>query len=230
MIKRLEYPKYNIVLPDSKAKVKFRPFNVREEKIMLLALESGDDSEVFSAICDLVEVCAFNLVNFRKLSAVDAEYLFVQVRNKSLGEGLDVNAKCTSCGASNIIDINLDRVEIERSVAIDKKIKLTDNCTVVMKYPSVEVMFNAESGPDTANIATAKCIEYIEIDGELTDCVDETIDEIVAWLEDLNKPELAKMEEFLDSVPKLVYNDSFNCIKCKAHNTIKLEGLASFFA
>ena len=230
MIKRLEYPTYELILPDSKVKVKYRPFNVREEKIMLLALETGNDPEIFSAICELVDVCTMGKVVLRTLSTVDAEFLFVHIRNKSLGEGLDVSAVCTSCGAKNIIDINLEHVTIEQKTVIDKKIKISDKCTVVMKFPSVEVMFNAESGPDSAALATAKCIEYIEIDGELTDCSDEDISEVVAWYEDLNKFQVAKIDEFLDSVPKLVYNDSFVCTKCKAPNTIKLEGLSSFFA
>lgn len=223
----LRLPKYTKTLPISKVKVEFRPFTVKEEKLLLLSQEEGNGTEaIVDSISQIITNCTFGKQSIDTLNKIDAEYLFVQLRNKSMGEGVDIHAICKECKEKTPMTMNLDKVKV---VNIPKKIepiKLLENVWVTMKYPTIrESMSLAE---EDGSRAIAMALDTI-IDGENEKkASDYTMDERIEFVESLTNIQLSELKTFFDNFPALVLDIEYTC-KCSHVNNIHIEGIENFF-
>ncbi len=222
-------PSYEMTLPSNGKKIKFRPFIVAEEKVLLMAMQENEQ-QVILAIKNIINSCTYGELDIDKLPTVDIELLFITLRNKSLGEGLSLESRCVQCNAKNFLECNLDDVKIERKVEMSKNISLSDDLKVVMKYPTLEMTYNVESqnADDTIEMI-AKCVEYVDNKGKLIDCSTLPLAEVKDFVEHLTQTQLRELNKFFDSIPKTVFDDTFVCKACGKENKIHVEGISSFF-
>lgn len=222
-------PTYELVLPSNGRKVKFRPFIVAEEKTLLMAMQENED-QVIIAIKNIINACTFGELDIEKLPTVDVEMLFITLRNKSLGEGIALEARCTECNAKNFLECTFDSVRVEQQVEMDRNIALSDELKVSMRYPTLEMTYDLESqnADDTIELI-AKCIEFVEHKGRLISCDELPIEEVKDFVEKLTQVQLRELNKFFDSIPKTVFEDTFVCKGCGHQNKIRVEGISSFF-
>ena len=226
---------YDMVIPSTGQQVKYRPFVVREEKVLLTSLESGDAQQITNAMRDIVEVCTFKEVNVKKLAMFDLEYIFLKLRAKSVGENADIVVKCKHCEAENAVRVNLDLVELKGDPRAESTIQLTDSVGVSIKYPTVErteeVMkgIKTESQIDLILGLMVASIESIYDAEKVYPSTDSTPQELMDFIESLNKEQFNKFETFFEQFPKLKEEIGFTCEKCGKENNMTLEGLNDFF-
>ena len=226
---------YDMVIPSTGQQVKYRPFVVREEKVLLTSLESGDAQQITNAMRDIVEVCTFKEVNVKKLAMFDLEYIFLKLRAKSVGENADIVVKCKHCEAENAVRVNLDLVELKGDPRAESTIQLTDSVGVSIKYPTVErteeVMkgIKTESQIDLVLGLMVASIDSIYDAEKVYPSTDSTPQELMDFIESLNKEQFNKFETFFEQFPKLKEEIGFTCEKCGKENNMTLEGLNDFF-
>ena len=226
---------YDMVIPSTGQQVKYRPFVVREEKVLLTSLESGDAQQITNAMRDIVEVCTFKEVDVKKLAMFDLEYIFLKLRAKSVGENADIIVKCKHCEAENAVRVNLDLVELKGDPRAESTIQLTDSVGVSIKYPTVErteeVMkgIKTESQIDLILGLMVASIESIYDAEKVYPSTDSTPQELMDFIESLNKEQFNKFETFFEQFPKLKEEIGFTCEKCGKENNMTLEGLNDFF-
>ena len=225
----LSVPTYELEVPSTKQKVKFRPFLVKEQKI-LMTLAEADVDEVSRVIKQLIDVCTFNKLKIDKLSNFDVEYLFLNLRAKSIGELIKVIVNC-ECGneINNTIDIN--KIKIDKKKGISNKIQIRDNVGLVLRYPTFEEMLELFENKDNAKVffTISKCIQSIYTEKESYERDSFTDEEADNFLSQLTKEEFAKIEEFFINLPKVIQDIEATCDKCGKVNKTKLEGLQNFF-
>lgn len=231
---KLETPTYRMQVPSSGKMVSFRPYLVKEEKILLMALESQDDKQMVQAVKDIIAACTFNEINVRELTMYDLEYVFTQLRAKSVGEISTVLLKCEKCEVENEIKINLERdVKVSESKDVDSKIQLTDQIGVVMRHPDVDTMLQhmTSDGKDVDKIfaIVASCIDYIYQDDQIFDASEQSQQELRDFIESLSSEQFARIKKFIESMPNTVCDSSFDCVNCQHHNKVELRGMVNFF-
>lgn len=226
----IEAPKYSTILPVSNTKVTYRPFLVKEQKQLLVAV-NGDQDQQLMAVEDIIKVCTFDKINPKKLSAADAEYLFIQIRSKSIGEKVDLTLTCAECQQSQPGDLDLANVEVQTIENHEKKITLDSGVILLMKDPNMETMdiVRRDNTPDTVIELIARCIESIWQGDEMFSANDYTLAELIEFVEQLMPSDLDKLQVFFESLPVLKHDIEFECKHCGAKNVATLEGLASFF-
>ena len=230
MIPLPQVPTYDEVLPVSKTKVKFRPFLVKEEKIFLLANSDVNNSkEIFSAVKQILENCTFGMVDISKLPMVDVEWLFVQIRKRSIGETIASTVECMECKAKIDYPIDLNSMDIINEVK-DNNISVANDTIITMKYPTLELTDGLESYDevDVPVAIIANMISMITIKDTVYDAQDFKRDELIVWLENLTQKQAGLLEEFILKLPKLAYADKIKC-QCGADINIYMEGLENFF-
>ncbi len=227
MLPKLETPTYNIKLPTGKD-VKFRPFLVKERSILLLALEEGKSEGIIDAIRSIIKACTFDQCILDKMPIIDAEYLFLNVRNKSVGETLEVIHTC-ECGKGNelIIDTEHPKVEGDLSKA---DIQLDNTTWVKMKFPSFGDSSFITEDPTEEEVLKmiSSCIDSIIQGNSVYKASDASEEELEEFILSLTQQQLNKIEEFFLELPKIVIRHSYDC-KCGKHNEVVLEGLENFF-
>ena len=223
-------PTYRCVLPSSGREVKYRPFLVKEQKILSIAKESEDQKQIFNAIKDLIESVTFGEVLADDLAVMDLEYLFLKTRSASVGETTTVTTPCrdTNCGGSTALKINLDEIE-PKGEAADNKVMINDNVGVTLRPPIVKNIKSLGSDEaDVVEILTA-CIDSI-FDEENVYMADETSDkDLSEFVESLTFGQLEELSIWFETLPKLTYTTSGTCEVCNKETTRTLEGLQSFF-
>ena len=228
---KMDVPKYEAVLPGLNQKIQYRPFIVKEEKALLIAMQENDTEHMVFTIKNLIDACTFGKLKVDDLSQIDVEYLFLMIRNKSLGEGADVVSECTSCGESNTMTLDLSKVKVEYpTVKIDPMVQLADNMWVNLSFPTMASNYELKGDNEYKDVMSvlAKCVVSIIHGDTLYDCKEKTVAELVDWLENLTKAQFKKIDDFFGSMPKLVFIDSYVCGKCSAKNDIKIEGIENF--
>ena len=234
---KITAPSYELVIPSSKKKIKFRPFLVKEEKILILAMESQDSKQIANAIKDVLTSCITTRgVKVEKLSTFDIEYLFLNIRGKSVGEQIEVTVTCSDDGKTQVPTvINLDEIQIEFSDDHSRDIKLDDDYTLRMKYPSmdefIKTNFNVKndlSVDDTFKLI-ASCIEQVYSEEESWAGSDCTKKELTEFVEQLNSKQFKEVEKFFETMPKLSHKVKVTNPNTKVENELVLEGLQSFF-
>ena len=236
-------PKIDIVtftteLPSNNQKIIFRPFLVKEEKILVIALESEDTKQITTAIKGVIKNCIKTKgIKVEQLPTFDIEFLFLNIRGKSVGEEIELNIVCPDDGETEVpVSINIDDIKIQKDEEHDNKIKIGDDLMMVMKYPSLEQFiknnfdFEDKNAMDQSFDLIASCIESICSEEEVWAAGDCTKKEINEFLESMNSSQFKGIEKFFETMPKLSHTVSVTNPATKVKSDVVLEGLASFFA
>ena len=227
-------PKYKAKIPSTGEEVSFRPFLVKEEKVMLLALESQDSSQVATAIIDTVIACIDADITSKSLTSYDVEYLFLKIRAKSVGETSKLMLSCTSCKHENEVTVNVEDIKLDVKPT-DNIIKITDMISLEMKHPSFEMMAKNEqlsSDSPTSQIfgLIKESILAVVTEEERTLIIDTTNEEFQEFIESMTQDQFANIREYIQSIPKLQHTIKFKCVNCNHDNNITIEGLQSFLS
>tara|TARA_X000001036_G_scaffold438898_1_gene488049 strand:+ start:965 stop:1681 length:717 start_codon:yes stop_codon:yes gene_type:complete len=230
-------PTYELKLPSSGQEIKFRPFLVKEEKLLVLALETEDSKQITNAIKAVITDCIQTKnVGIESLPTFDIEYLFLNIRGKSVGEEVEVNIVCPDDGETEVkVNINLEDIEVKYDEAHSKTVKIDDVYVMDMKYPSLDqfVKNNFEfDSPDMDQSfeLIASCIDKIYSEEEVWSADDVSIKEVVEFLEQMNSNQFKEIEKFFSTMPKLSHVVEVKNPNTKKKNKVTLEGLSSFFA
>ena len=236
---KISTPTYELALPSTEQSVKYRPFLVKEEKVLLIALEGENTKEITNAIKAVIKSCVLTKgIKVESLPTFDIEYLFLNIRGKSVGETIEVNLICPDDGITEVKkEIPIDDIQIQRTDGHSNQIKLDDNIMMEMKYPSLEQFIkNNFDFSDNANqmdqsfelIGT--CIDKIYTEEEVWSTADCTKKELTEFLESMNSSQFKEIENFFETMPKLSHSVKITNPKTKKESDVVLEGLASFFA
>jgi len=231
-------PTYELELPSLRKTIKYRPFLVKEEKLLVLALETEDTKEISNAIKAVLKNCIQTRgIKVESLPTFDIEYLFLNIRGKSVGEQIEVNLIAPDDGETSVpVIINIDEIKVQRAKDHTNKIKLDDSLMMEMKYPSLEQFVkNNFNMSDDSNInqsfeLIASCVDKIYNEEEVWVAADVTKKELVEFLEQMNSIQFKQIEKFFETMPKLSHEITFTNPKTKVESTVVLEGLSSFFA
>jgi DNA-directed RNA polymerase subunit RPC12/RpoP len=227
-----DVPKYDIVIPSTGVKTKFRPFLVKEEKVLLIAMESEDKQQMISSIMDTLEACVEN-VNRSKLTSFDIEYMFTKIRTKSVGETTDIGHKCKHCSHVNDITINLDKIELTKPKLKSNKVDLGNNIFLEMSYPTYNEILNSDENSSKTEqmFSTIRmCMKTLYTEEEKIDLKETPKEELDAFIESMSAQQLKLVTEFVDDIPKLKHVQKYNCVECKKENELIIEGFENFFA
>jgi len=234
---KISTPSYELAIPSTKKKIKYRPFLVKEEKILIMAMESQDSKQIANAIKDVLSACILTRgTKVNDLSTFDIEYLFLNIRGKSVGEEVEVMVTCPDDGETQVpTTINLDEIMVQINKDHSPDIKLDDEYTLRMKYPSmdefIKTNFNVDGSvnvDDTFKLI-ASCVDQVYSEDESWAGADCTKKELSDFVESLNSKQFKDIEKFFDTMPKLSHTVKVTNPKTKKENEIVLEGLQSFF-
>ena len=229
---KLNTQTFELNVPSTDEKIKYRPFLVKEEKILLQAQE-GEQKEMFNALSDVVKACTFDKVDIERLPSFDVEYMFLKIRAKSVGEKVKLNlAFPTDEKVKVATEVDLMKVEVEVGEKHTNKINLTDNVSVIMKYPTMKTFVDrnyTKLSAEDAVALTANCINQI-VDGvETYEARDLSKDELTEFVENLTQNQFAKIQEFFSTMPKLSHTVTLTHPKTKKKGKVVVEGMQSFF-
>ena len=234
---KISTPTYELVLPSSNKKIRYRPFLVKEEKVLILAMESQDTSTVANAVKDVLASCILSRgIKVQKLSTFDIEYLFLNIRGKSVGEKIEVMVTCPDDGKTQVpTSINIDEIKVIVDEKHNKDIKLDDHYTLRMRYPSLDefVKNNFATAADVSVDDTfdliSSCIDQVYSEEESWTAADCTKKELSQFVESLNSNQFKEIETFFETMPKLSHIVKVINPNTKKENEIVLEGLQNFF-
>jgi hypothetical protein len=230
-------PTYSVVVPSSGETVKFRPFLIKEEKALLVAQQSEDTNTMIDTLRGVIDSCTYGKLDTANLALFDLEYLFTQIRGKSVGENVELLFSCDTCvdeKAKVKINLDLSKIEVKKSKDHDKKIQLFGDVGVVMKYPSVEILRKFENiETEDINVIfdiVSSCIDFIYNTDEVFYAKETKKEDVLDFLNNLTQEQFAKIQKFFETMPKLSTNVKYNCPVCgKAHDK-EVEGLNNFFS
>lgn len=231
-------PTYELELPSTGKPIKYRPFLVKEEKLLVLALETEDTKEISNAIKAVLKNCIQTKgIKVESLPTFDIEYLFLNIRGKSVGEQIEVNLIAPDDGETSVpVTINIDEIKVQKSKDHTNKIRLDDNLMMEMKYPSLDQFIknnfdmSGNVGIDQSFDLISSCVDKIYSEEEVWVAADVTKKELVEFLEQMNSIQFKQIERFFETMPKLSHEITFTNPKTKVESTVVLEGLSSFFA
>ena len=231
-------PTYELELPSTGQEIKYRPFLVKEEKVLVIALESEDTKQITNAIKSVIKNCILTRgIKVETLPTFDIEYLFLNIRGKSVGETVDVNIICPDDETTQVpVTIDLDDIKVKKSDEHTNQVQVDDSITMVMKYPSLEQFiksnfdFKDQNAMDQSFELIASCIESICTEEEVWAAADCTKKEVTEFLESMNSSQFKGIEAFFETMPKLSHTISVTNPNTKVKSEVVLEGLSSFFA
>jgi hypothetical protein len=233
---KLTTPVYELVIPSTDEKIKYRPFLVKEEKILLIALESGKSEDIVQAVKDIVTECTFNKLNLGTMPMFDVEYIFLNIRAMSVGEISKLRLLCPDDKETyGEIEVNLSEVIVQVEKEHTNKIELTDEMGLYMKYPTIDSFVSTGITDVTAGnmldvISTCVAQIYDKKGEEVFDAKDQTKEELIEFVEQLNSKQFQDVQKFFDSMPKLKHVVKLENPKTGVVNDILLQGLSDFFA
>ncbi len=237
---KINTPTYELVLPSNNKKVKYRPFLVREEKILVMALETEDMKQITNSIVQILDDCILTKgVDVTKLASFDIEYLFLNIRAKSVGESVEVNITCPDDEKTTVeMNINIDSIKVKKDRKHKDIIKLDDTLSMKLKYPSMEQFMenNFDVNEATADNVSKSlglittCIDQIYNDEESWDADESSKDELTDFIEQLNTKQFKQIEKFFETMPKLSHKIKIKNPKTEVESEVVLEGLAAFFS
>lgn len=231
-------PEYDLVLPSTQKKITYRPFLVKEEKLLVLALESENTKQITTAIKSVLKSCILTRgIKVEKLPTFDIEYLFLNIRARSVGEEVEVNIVAPDDGETNVtVTIDLEDIQVQTNENHSNKIKLDETLMMEMKYPSLEQFisnnfdFEGETDINQSFELIASCIDKIYNEDEVWSTDDCSKKEVVDFLEQMSSTQFKEIEQFFETMPKLSHTIEITNPSTKVKSTIVLEGLSSFFA
>ena len=233
---KLNVPKYKLKLPSDGRTVNFRPFLVKEEKLLVLATETSEQSDIIEAIKYIIISCT-DLTTVEGLATFVIEYLFLNIRCKSVGETVDVVVTCPDDNVTTVnVSIPLDTIKVKRTRGHKAEIKLSDECSITMGYPSLDMFVTAnftdedENRVDEVFKMAASCIKTIQDPNQVYVCAEVPPNEIQEFFDDMNSAQFGLVQKFFDTMPKLTHTIKVTNPNTGKESDVVLEGLASFFA
>ena len=234
---KIATPTYELVLPSTKKTIKYRPFLVKEEKLLVLALETEDQKEITTAVKSVIKNCISTRgVKVENLPTFDIEYLFLNIRGKSVGESVDVNIIAPDDGITEIpVKIAIDEIEVTENPEHNPQIKLNDELMMEMKYPSLDQFIKNNFDINDSNFEQsfeliASCVSKIYNEDEVWSTDDVSRKEVIDFLEQMNSIQFKEIEKFFETMPKLSHKMKVTNPNTKVESEVVLEGLSSFFA
>ena len=235
---KIATPKYELELPSTGETVQFRPFLVKEEKLLVIALESEDSKEITTAVKTVIQSCILSKgIKVETLPTFDIEFLFLNIRGKSVGEEIEVNIICPDDNQTQAkVSIDINDIKVQRDDSHTNKIKIDDTIMMQMKYPSLEQFiqnnfnFSDKNAMDQSFELMASCIDQVFTEDEVWAASDCTKKEIKEFIESMNSTQFKDIEKFFETMPKLSHKIKVTNPKTKVKSEVVLEGLASFFA
>ena len=242
---KVNTPTYELKIPSTGKKVKYRPFLVKEEKLLLMAIEEGTPAAMITAMKDIISACTEDEIKLKDLAPFDIEYFFLQLRGKSVGDTVDLHLnkpysitcgeKNKDCKETSLVKINLDDITVDSSKVKDNKIQLTDNIGIKMIYPQFQTIQKMTgitdknaTGDDVTKLVL-ECIEYIWDGEEIHKAKDSTKKELTEFIESLSSAQFVKIKDFLEGMPTLRHTVTWKCPKCDKQAPVLLEGIDAFF-
>ena len=233
---KINTPTYELTLPSNGKKIKYRPFLVREEKILIMALETEDQKQITAAIIQILTACIMTRgVKLNELATFDIEYLFLNVRSKSVGETISLNITCPDDEKTSVeVSIDLDSIKVKKDKSHTNIVKLDDNLSLKLKYPSMKqfIESNFEAGVETVSNTMDVVISSIDMiynEEESWNGSESTKKELEDFIDQLNTKQFKLIENFFDTMPKLSHKVKVKNPKTDVESTVLLEGLAAFF-
>jgi hypothetical protein len=235
---KISVPTYELELPSTEQTIKYRPFLVREEKLLVLALETEDTKQITNAIKTVIKNCIETKgIKVESLPTFDIEYLFLNIRGKSVGEQVEVNIICPDDTETSVpVKINIDEIKVQTTDGHSNKIKVDDKIMMEMKYPSLDQFiknnfdFNSDNAMEQSFDLISSCIDKIYTEEEVWTAEDVTKKELAEFLEQMNSSQFKEIEKFFETMPKLSHKIKVKNPNTKVESEIVLEGLSSFFA
>lgn len=225
---------YLMTVPSTGKEVEFRPYTVKEEKVLMIAMESKDQKQTFRALKSVIKDCVQENIDINRLTLFDFEYMFLQLRAKSVGEVVDLNLKCQAeeCGGVVPVSVDLDSITVSE-MPESNVVKLDDKIGVTFNFPSLDIAERYQEA-DMEKVSSVfdmivDCTESIFDEEEVYDCKNETRENIINFYESLSSPQFAKVSEFFQTIPTVEKDIEYKCPKCGHENQVELKGLQSFF-
>lgn len=224
-------PTFKTTIPSTGQKIEFRPFLVKEEKVLLMALEGDNSDEIIDATRKILSACIVDEVDIDRLATFDVEYLFLQLRGKSISEAIELigtHGKDSKCTHKTELTVLIDDIKID-DVKTDKKIMVTDKVGVVVRYPSMSDVLKLDAQHEAEELIDiiSSCIDVVFDENDVYDSF--TKEEMKEWLENLNQTQFEKIALFFNDIPKLSHEIDWTCEKCGKKETIVIEGIRNFF-
>jgi predicted RecB family endonuclease len=233
---KIATPTYELELPSTKQKIKFRPFLVKEEKLLVLALESEDTKHITTAIKTVIKNCISTRgIKVEELPTFDIEFLFLNIRGKSVGEEVEVNIVAPDDGETSIpVKIDLEDIKVVETAGHTKQIRLDDSLMMEMKYPSLDQFIKnnfdfEDNNVDKSFELIASCVDKIFNEEEVWSTADVSKKEVIEFLEQMSSAQFKQIEKFFETMPKLSHTVEVKNPVTKVKSTVVLEGLSSFF-
>jgi len=231
---QINTPTYELMVPSTDEKIKYRPFLVKEEKILLIAMEAQEQSGILNAVKDIVKSCTFDKFDVNRAPIFDIEYIFLNIRAKSVGEVSTVNLRCPDDNETFVqTEIDLTTVDVQITEGHTNKIELTDEMGMIMQYPTLDSFTDSTTVINASNMldVIASCVSQIyDKKGEdVYDAKDSTKQEIIDFLESLNSKQFLEIQKFFDTMPKLTHTVNIENPETKVKSDITLTGLNDFF-
>ena len=235
---KLAVPTHNLIVPSSGKRVSFRPYLVKEEKLLMMAMESNSELEMIVAVKSIIESCTEGELTEKDITMFDLEYFFTHLRAKSVGETSTVSIACTSCEHKNEQNIDISRAEV-LGLPKDKKEYIKDvneEVKVKLRYPTIarviDILSDVEktSDIDLAYKVIGDCVDEIYFGEEIYDAKEQTPEELQSFIESMNSKQFNTIRQFVEAPPTVALTHEFDCEKCDHHNKVELKGLLSFFS
>jgi hypothetical protein len=229
----LETPMHSCVLPSSNERVEFRPFLVGEQKILMIAQESDDQNTQVKEMIRLINVCCDD-ITAEKLPTIDLEYLFLQIRIKSVGETSDISMKCSKCETENNFTVDLETAKVKREKEVSNIVKLTNDISIELQFANYEAMKGLDITTDDTNTVEAfklmeRCIVAVIQGEEVFTTDDFTEKELTKFMDSMSLEMFDGVQKYLGSAPVLSIVTEYKCKTCESQETVKLEGIGNFF-
>lgn len=222
----LSVPTFDVEVYSTKEKVRMRPFLVKEEKILILAAESNQRSDMIRAMQQVVNSCSDGKIDAEKLPFFDLQNIFIRLRSQSIGKDSEFNLICGECGHKTPTTLDLDEINLQISDNHSNKIMITEDVGIMMKYPTAEVLTN-EDLPMFDLVVS--CVDKIFTRDEIHEASEEGFDEISKFIDGLTSEQFDKIVEFFTTTPRIFHNIEYTCPKCQAENTVVVDGVENFF-
>lgn len=232
LLSSLAVQKYELTLPTTKQKIEYRSFLVKEEKILMLASETKNESDMFRAMKEVVSACTFGGLDVEKASLLDIEYLFLKIRSRSVGETASPSIKCSKCNKLTEQKIDLSKVEPTYNPSHTNKIVLNENLILEMKYPvfdDLRSVDGVDNQLDKAINLLAACIDKVHTKNDTIVAKDIERSEVLDFIANFNQDQLKKTMHFIETMPKLMKDVEFKCSHCEHQEVYRLEGIRDFF-
>ena len=229
---KLSTSKYELTLPSTGQKVEYRPFLVKEEKTLMIAQQTGKESDMIRAVQNIVAACTFEVVNSKNMPIFDLEYVFLQLRSKSVGEIAKLRVKCPDDGETEVeVDVPLESISCVKEVGHDTRIQLTDTIGIIMKYPTVDMMIGLDTKDEAGSTfeIIKSCVDQIYDADNVYTKNDMEDKELNDFIDSMSHDQFEKLSEFFDTMPKVKYPVKIKNPNTGVESEIVLQGLSDFF-